>query len=162
MNINKIISIFALMAVLGGCASYKLAWNHVGDITDTESSGFRFSGSNRDFRTSIVGNPFDAPKSETERSVLEAMKGQDKGLNTNFTTKPRTHYKNNRIGMMFNPSKYHADKGACAASSDYAGRNKGGEMVLAALYCDGDGLVYAVAVSRARHRILNFRILWLS
>ena len=149
MNINRVISIGALVAVLGGCASYKLAWNHGGYFTDTESSAFRFSGGNRDFRTSIIGNPFDAPKSETERSVLDAMKGQDKGLNANFTTQPRTHYKNNRIVMMFNPPKYHADKGACATSSDYAGQNKGGEMVLAALYCDGDRLVYAVAISRA-------------
>ena len=77
------------------------------------------------------------------------MKGQDKGLNTNFTTSLRTHSKKNRIVMMFNPPKYYGAQGACATSNDYAGRNRGGEMVLAALYCDGNSLVYAVAASRA-------------
>ena len=51
--------------------------------------------------------------------------------------------------MMFNPPGYFSAKGACSASGTYKGRNKGGEMVLAALYCDGDRLVYAVAASRA-------------
>ena len=137
------------MAVLGGCASYDSAWNHGGYFTDAESSAFRYSGANRDFRTAIVSNPFDAPMAETERVVIAAMKGQDKGMDTNFTVTPRTQYKNNHIVMMFNPPRYHADKGACSSSGDHRGRNKGGKMVLAAIYCDGDQLVYSVAASRA-------------
>ena len=149
MMTSRLLTMFVLVGFLGGCVSYKIVWNHGGDFTDAQSSAFRYSGANRDFRTAVVGNPFDAPKAETERAVIAAMKGHDKGMDTNFTLTPRTQYKNNHIVMMFNPPRYHAAKGACNTSGDHRGRNKGGDTVLAAIYCDGDHLVYAVAASRS-------------
>lgn len=147
--IGRLFIMFVLAATLSGCASYNRIWNHGGYFTDTQSSAFRYSGANRDFRTSVVGNPFDVTMAVTERAVIAAMKGQDKGLNTEFTVTPRTHYKNDHIVMMFNPPRYHAAKGACTVSREHTGKNQDGEMVLAAIYCDGDRLVYAVAASRA-------------
>ena len=90
MMIGRLLTAFVLVAILGGCASYNRVWNHGGYFTDAESSAFRFSGANRDFRTSVAGNPFDAPMAETEQAVIAAMKGQDKGMDTNFTVTPRT------------------------------------------------------------------------
>lgn len=149
MTTGKIFTVMALVGLLSGCASYDRVWLHGGSFTDAQSSAFRFSGANRDFRTTVAGNPFNVPKAETERAVIAAMQGQDKGLDTNFTTTPRTAYKNNHIIMMFNPPGYYSGKGACSNSRSHSGKNKDGKMVLAALYCDGDRLVYAVAASRA-------------
>lgn len=145
---GRFLGVLALAGLLAGCASYDRVWLHGGYFTDAQSSAFRFSGANRDFRTSVVGNPFDGPMIETERAVINAMQGQDKGLDTNFTTTPRTAYKDNHIVMMFNPPRYHSQKGACLTSGNHSGKNSGGKMVLAAIYCDGDRLVYAVAASR--------------
>jgi hypothetical protein len=148
MQTGRLLAAFVLVANLSGCVSYDRVWNHGGYFTDAQSSAFRFSGADRDFRTSVVGNPFDGPRAETEQAVIAAMQGQDKGMRTNFTLTPRSAYKNNHIVMMFNPPGYRAEKGACRTSGDHSGRNTGGKMVLAAIYCDGDRLVYAVAVSR--------------
>jgi hypothetical protein len=149
MFITKLLTVSVLAGFLVSCASYRVVWDHGGYFTDTESSAFRFSGADRDFRTSIVGNPFDTTKAETERAVIAAMQGQDKGLNTNFTLTSRTNYKKNHIVMMFNPPNYFARNDACSTGKDYTGKNKDGTMVLAAIYCDGDRLLYSVAASRA-------------
>jgi hypothetical protein len=150
MAMGRILIVFVLVAGLGACASYKMIWQHGGGFSDAHTSAFRFSGANRDFRTSVVGNPFDVPMKETESAVIAAMQGQDKGLNTNFTVTPRTGYKNDHIVMMFNPPHYYADRTACrSTAADHAGKNRHGEMVLAAIYCDGDRLVFAVAASHA-------------
>ena len=144
MKSRNIMISLILASLFGGCASYDRIWLYGGYY----SGSFRFSAADRDFKTSVVGNPFDAPKAETERAILAAMQGEDKGLRTNFTTTPTTNYKNDRIVMIFNPPGYFAPRNVCAISSGHDGKNSGGTMVLAALYCDGDRLQYGVAASR--------------
>ena len=49
-KISRFLSVFAAVGILAGCVSYKTVWDHGGYFTDAESSGFRFSGANWDFR----------------------------------------------------------------------------------------------------------------
>ena len=149
MTAVRLITALILMALLGGCASYRTIWLYGGYIGDAQTSAFRFSGANRDFRTSVIGNPFDVPMAETERAVIAAMKGEDKGMDSNFTTTPRNAYKNNHIIMLLNPPGRHGGRGGCDVSRSHSGKSASGDLVLAALFCDGDRLVYGVAASRA-------------
>lgn len=146
---SRLFTSLMLAALLSGCASYNTVWLYGDNIEDAQTSAFRFSGANRDFRTSVIGNPFDVPMPETERAVIAAMRGEDKGMDSNFTTTPRNAYKDNHIIMLFNPTGRYGGSGDCNISRSHSGKSAHGNLVLAALYCDGDSLVYGVAASRA-------------
>ena len=97
----------------------------------------------------LTSSLLQRPMAETERAVIAAMKGQDKGLNAQFTTTPRNSYKDDHIVMVFNPPRYHASGDSCDLTRSHAGKYRKDEMVLAAIFCDGNRLVFAVAASRS-------------
>lgn len=144
----RIASVLMVSLLLTGCANSPRIWLYGGYFEDAQTSAFRFSGAGRDFRTSVVGNPFTAPKPEIERTVIAAMKGEDKGIGTNFTLTPRTHYKNYHIIMLFNPAGGTASTGFCASPRSLGRTGNNAPLVLAALFCDGDSLLYGVGGSR--------------
>lgn len=141
-----VISMLAL--VVAGCANLPRVWLYGGDFDNAQTSAFRFSGANRDFRTSVVGNPFAGPKAEFDRAVIAAMKGEDKGIGTNFTLMPRTHYKNYHIVMLFSPASENAGTGICTSPRSEGRTDAGKPLVLAALFCEGDQLLFGVGGSR--------------
>lgn len=143
----RIISALAIALLVTGCANAPRIWLYGGYYDDAQTSAFRFSGANRDFRTSVVGNPFNAPQADTERAVVEAMKGEDKGLNTHFTLTPRTNYKNYHIVMLFNPLP-RSQQPVCRTPRSTGSTTDGAPLVLVALFCDGDSLVFGVGGSR--------------
>lgn len=142
MIIEPTIRSFAagLLLIVGACVpgSY---WEAGGDF-ESGIGEFRYAGADRDFRTRVVGNPFTVPRAVTERAVIAAMRGRDKGMRTNFTTMPRNTYRRYHIVMLFNPTR--TGSAACGTPERYAGTGQRGEVSLAALLCDGDRLVYGI------------------
>jgi hypothetical protein len=145
---KRLLSGLLVVLLLAGCANLPRIWLYGGYVEDAQTSAFRFSGANRDFRTSVIGNPFDEPKADTDRAVIAAMRGEDKGLDTKFTLTPRTNYKNYHIIMLFNPVRDAAGKDGCNAPRSGGKGGDGTPLILAALFCDGDKLLYGVAGSR--------------
>jgi hypothetical protein len=80
------------------------------------------------------------------------MRGRDKGMNTNFTTRPRNPYRPYRIVMAFNPARGRGLHVLCrtpaAAQSSLGGSRVGGKrLYLAAVFCDDTELMFAVGGS---------------
>lgn len=118
-----------------------------GEYEDAERSAFRYAGADRDFETVIIGNPFDAPKAVTDRAVIEAMQGRDKGMNTRFTTAPRDPYRPFRIVMAFNPDPARGIGELCRDPAAVKSGAGGGRLVLAAAFCYGGNLEFSVGSS---------------
>lgn len=148
MMTRNVLSVLTAALLVTGCANLPRIWLYGGYFDNAQTSAFRFSGANRDFRTSVVGNPFTGSKAEIDDAVIAAMKGEDKGIGTNFTLTPRTHYKNNHIVMLFNPERESAGKGACKSPRSLGQAASNAPLVLVALFCDGDSLLYGVGGSR--------------
>jgi len=142
MIIERTIRCFAagLLLMSGACTS-STYWDAGGEY-ESGVGEFRYAGADRDFRTRVAGNPFKAPRAVTERAVIAAMRDRDKGMNTNFTTTPRNPYRTYHIVMLFNPTA--TGGAACAAPERHAGPAGQGALSLAALFCDGDRLVYGI------------------
>lgn len=143
MTIERTIRCFAAgLALIATACAPSSYWDAGGDF-ESGMGEFRYAGADRDFRTRVVGNPFKVPPAVTERAVIAAMRGQDKGMNTNFTTTPRNNvYRRYHIVMLFNPTR--TGSAACETPERYAGTGRQGEVSLAALLCNGDRLVYGV------------------
>lgn len=142
MKKTKTIAGLAAGAVLAGaCLSSTSYWDAGGSL-ESGRGAFRYAGADRDFRTRVVGNPFAVPQAETERAVIAAMQGRDRGMNTNFTTTPRNAYMAYHIVMLFNPTR--TGSAACAAPERHTGPARPGALSLAALFCNGDRLVYGI------------------
>ncbi len=140
--IKQTIRCFAAgLALIAGACVPGSYWDAGGDF-ESGIGEFRYAGADRDFRTSVVGNPFKVPPAVTERAVIAAMRGRDKGMNTNFTTTARNPYRRYHIVMLFNPTR--TGSAACRTPERYAGTGRQGEVSLAALLCDGGRLVYGV------------------
>jgi len=145
----RLLSITVVALLLTSCANLPRIWLYGGYYESAQTSAFRFSGANRDFRTSVVGNPFAGPKAEFDRAVIAAMKGEDKGIGTNFTLTPRTNYKNYHIIMLFNPANENPGTGICTSPRSHGQTDAGKQLVLVALFCEGDHLLFGVGGSRA-------------
>ena len=150
----RIAAVLIAALLLTGCANLPRVWLYGGYFDDAQTSAFRFSGAHRDFRTSVVGNPFGGPQSEIDRAVIAAMKGEDKGIGTHFTLTPRTNYKNYHIVMLFNPERETASGSPCKSPRSLGRKDSPGRtdnktpLVLVALFCEGDALLYGVGGSR--------------
>ena len=118
-----------------------------GDITDVETSSFRYSGADRDFATTIIGNPFPGAKPATDRALIKAMQGRDMGLNTNFTTTPRNANLPFRIVMAFNPGPGFTAGRLCGDPAKLRSLGKQPRLHLVAGFCHGQELMFAMASS---------------
>ena len=144
----RIAAVLTVVLLVTGCANLPRIWLYGGYFDNAQTSAFRFSGANRDFRTSVVGNPFAGPKGAVDDTVIGAMKGEDKGIGTNFTLTPRTHYKAYHIVMLFNPEREAVGKRICKSPRSLGQAASNAPLVLVALFCDGDSLLYGVGGSR--------------
>ncbi len=118
-----------------------------GEYGDSERSAFRYAGADRDFETVIIGNPFDVPKLVTDRAVIDAMQGRDKGMNTRFSTAPRNPYRPFRIVMAFNPDPANGIRALCHDPAAVGSGAGGDRLVLAAAFCYGRKLEFSVGSS---------------
>lgn len=144
----RLITVLMAALLATSCANLPRIWLYGGYFENAQTSSFRFSGANRDFRTSVVGNPFGGLQSEIDRAVIAAMKGEDKGIGTNFTLTPRTNYKNYHIVMLFNPERETASGSPCKSPRSLGRADNKTPLVLVALFCEGDALLYGVGGSR--------------
>ncbi len=132
---------------LAACGPVYNVTFHGGAFTDVETSSFRYSGADRDFATTIIGNPFSGPKAATDRALIAAMQGLDKGLNTNFTTTPGTANLPFRIVMLFNPGPGAAGGFICDDPSKLRPLGKRPRLHLVAGFCHDRKLMYAMGSS---------------
>jgi hypothetical protein len=142
---------FAALAVaagLAGCSVDGSQWLYGGAYEDVGTSSFRYAGAGRDFRTEVVGNPFDTPDGVTRDAVLALMQGRDKGMGTRFTADAGPdELKPFRIVMLFNPEPRH-DRGAvCTRPLAAPDPGRGPRLTLVAAFCHAQELMFAVASS---------------
>lgn len=146
----RVFAIAAVCLLAASCATGSQNVSFLGGYYDDASrSAFHYAGAGRDFETVIIGNPFDAPKPLTDRAVLDAMRGNDKGLDINFTPAPGNFARPFRIVMAFNPDPARHGAALCGDRGAAASPAKGGRITLAAAFCDGSELQFAVGSSAA-------------
>jgi hypothetical protein len=135
---NKIsISCIGLTAaILSGCATQNdvLSSRILGSSrgSQIQHTTYQYAAGNRDLKTTIIGNPFKVDKSIFDTQVTQLMRGNDRGINGNFTTKPKSSAKAGyHAVMLFNPSSGVSLNRVCSAPENE--KSTGGTDTLSAL-----------------------------
>jgi hypothetical protein len=136
------------LLALAGCSVGGSEWLYGGGYEDVGTSSFRYAGADRDFRTDIVGNPFDTADTVTADTVIALMQGRDKGMRTRFTHNPGpSELKPFRIVMLLNPEPGQRGDAVCARPLREPSPAKAPRLTVIAAFCHAQELVFAVGSS---------------
>ena len=104
-----------------------------------------------ELRTIIVGNPFDMPKTEFERTVLESLRGQNFGPPLNLSTEPEQEDARKRqVVIAFNLTHIKQVDTLCTGSAETAKlADTGARLAVTGTYCDGGGHYLTQATVRS-------------
>lgn len=140
-------AVIAGLAILAaGCIKPSGNYHFIsGSYDDVYRSEYVYAVAENDVKTTIIGNPFSAPKEVTEKAVLAAMNKVNKGHRSNFTNRPVSNKRNYHVMMVFDPDRRRGE--LCnpgVTDSTSASRNP---VSLGLVFCSGNRLVFAGAAN---------------
>lgn len=87
----------------------------------------------------VVGDPFDAPKSDLDKAVINAMTGPHYGPPVRFvTTKPEGFTSPYRIVLVFDDTRSYTESKLCAEGTSIEPKNGGPYVTVHAALCAGE------------------------
>lgn len=126
----------ALALVLGGCAGQAMTVNEHSPSYLWED--VRYASSGRDTRVVIRGNPFGLQQPAFEQAVLDAMRGQQMWIETNFTVRPTNAHKDFKVVMLFNGPDDVLGEDLCSVPGKYSSVSGSSGLRVQAAWCYGD------------------------
>ncbi len=125
-----------LALVLGGCAGQAMTVNN--HSTSYLWSDVRYAQEGRDTRVVIRGNPFGLKKPTFEKAVLDAMRGQQMWIETNFTATPANAHKDFKVVILFNGPDDVLAEDLCSVPGTLNSVSGSAGFRLQAAWCYGD------------------------
>ena len=125
-----------LALVLGGCAGQAITVNDYSPSYEWDD--VRYAQDGRDTRVVIRGNPFGLQQPIFEKAVLDAMRGQQMWLKTNFTASPANAHKDFKVVMLFNGPDDVLGEDLCSVPGKYSSVSGSTGFRVQAAWCYGD------------------------
>ena len=127
----------AAASFLAACAaSPTLPHNYVYDGYRPAYLGY--SADRGGLLTEVIGNPFEAPKTELDTAVTETLSQRSFGPQLDFFTEPPEGYRSAyHVVVLFNPAAEAAPAGLCRNPSQPQ-TTRPGEVGVLAAFCSGD------------------------
>lgn len=131
-----------LAGTLSACADGAVGTAHLGTY---DPATLNYIASKGALYTQVIGNPFDAPKTDLDRSLTASMTGAHFGQTVRFSTERdpanRSPY---RVVVLFNPGAGAAEHNLCQDQAE-PGPGSGGRIHVVAALCAGDSRETSVA-----------------
>lgn len=125
-----------LALVLGGCAGQAMTVNNYSPSYSWED--VRYASEGRDTRVVIRGNPFALQQPAFEQAVLDAMRGQQQWIETNFTATPTNARKDFKVVLLFNGPDDVLSGDLCSVPGKFSSVSGSSGFRVQAAWCYGD------------------------
>ena len=150
MKISHIVRLMALSIAVSGCAAATTTTNAYYPRVGLPEI-FRYAAVDRDFLTEIYGNPSTASKTVFDASVIAAMRGNARGLPTNFTTNPSANAREGyRMVMVFSGDPYFGGAAVCGDIAGSSLKPIAGRVEVQAAFCYKEDVLSLVHVAYAK------------
>lgn len=135
---GSLVSLVVLAGAAAGCADTGVVLSPTSFYGAYTPTVLNYSATSGGMLVEVVGNPFDVPKSDLERSITGSMSGYQYGPHVNFITTPGEGFRSPyRIVLVFDPTRGYTESKLCRDSGTIQ-PGTGDVVKVHAALCAGD------------------------